>query len=106
MATRPIVPSRNVVFENNVVVFRSDKWASGGVNVGEDTAPKTFRFNGNLWYCEDQPGVSEPKLPVDETNGVIGKNPQFLDPTKGDFGVSKDSPARGRGAHALPKKDK
>ncbi len=100
------VPSRNGVFENNVVVFRSEKWASGGVNVGADTAPTTFRFSGNLWYCEDQPGRSEPKLPVGEMNGLIGKDPQFLDPTKGDFGVGKESPARGRGAHALPNKDK
>lgn len=96
------LPCRNGVFENNLVVFRSDKWADGGINIGPDTTPKTFQFSGNLWYCEDQPGRSEPRLPSAETNGVIGKNPLFIDPAKGDFGVGPDSPARGRGAHALP----
>jgi hypothetical protein len=96
------VPCRNGVFENNVVVFRSDAWVTGGVNVGADTAPKTFTFAGNLWYCEDRPGRSEPQLPTAEANGVVGKNPRFVDPAKGDFAVGPDSPARDRGAHALP----
>jgi hypothetical protein len=100
------VPSRNGVFENNVVVFRSDKWADGGINIGPDTAPKTFRFNGNLWYCEDKPERSEPRLPTAETKGMVGKNPMFIDPARGDFGFGPDSPARGRGAHALPEKDR
>jgi hypothetical protein len=33
---------------------------------------------------------------------VVGKDPQLTDPAKGDFGVGADSPARDRGAHALP----
>jgi hypothetical protein len=96
------VPCRNGVFESNVVVFRSDAWVTGGVNVGPSTAPETFRFAGNLWYCEDRPDRSEPRLPTAETGGVVGKDPRFIDPAKGDFGVGPDSPARGRGAHALP----
>lgn len=98
------VPCRNGVFEYNVVVFRSDAWVTGGINVGANTSPKTFRFANNLWYCEDRPGNSNPKLPTVETDGVIGKNPQFVDPSKGDFGVSPDGPAHDRGAHALPAK--
>jgi hypothetical protein len=96
------VPCRNGVFENNVVVFRSDAWVTGGVNIGPNTAPETFKFSGNLWYCEDRPGRSEPKPPTAETGGLVGKDPQFVDPAKGDFGVRPDSPARDRGAHALP----
>jgi hypothetical protein len=94
--------SRNGLFENNIVVFRSSKWADGGINIGPGTAPKTFRFRGNLWYCEDQPGRSEPKLPVMETDGVVGKDPQLVDPAASDFAARDDGPAKGRGAHALP----
>lgn len=100
------VPCRNGVFENNVVVFRSDAWVTGGVNVGAKTEPKTFKFAGNLWYCEDRPARSEPQLPTPEKDGVVGKDPQFADPAKGDFGVRPDSPARDRGAHALPEKSR
>lgn len=96
------VPCRNGVFENNVVVFRSEKWADGGVNVGPDTAPDTFRFAGNLWYCEDRPDRSEPRLPTPEKDGAVGTDPQFRDPAKGDLGVKPGSPAAGKGAHALP----
>lgn len=96
------VPCRNGVFENNVVVFQSGEWVSGGVNIGPNTAPKTFRFAGNLWYCEDRRARSQPNLPTLETGGTVGEDPRFIDPAKGDFGVSHDSPARTRGAHALP----
>jgi hypothetical protein len=102
-AEKGFVPCRNGVFENNVVVFRSGEWVTGGVNVGPNTAPNTFKFTGNLWYCEDRPGRSEPKLPSAETTGVIGKDPRFRDAAKGDLGVEPDSPALTRGAHALPK---
>lgn len=98
------VPCRNGVFENNVVVFRSGEWVTGGVNIGPNTAPETFRFGGNLWYCEDRPGRSEPKLPTAEKDSVVGEDPRFIDSAKGDFGVGADSPARNRGAHALPAK--
>jgi hypothetical protein len=99
------VPSRNGVFEDNVIVFRSDRWA-GAVNVGGGTAPETFTFSRNLWYCEDRPDRSQPKLPVMETNGVVGQDPQFRDPAKGDYGVKPGSPAAARGAHALPEPKK
>jgi hypothetical protein len=100
------VPCRNGVFERNIVVFRSGSWVDGGVNVGPDTDPKSFKFAENLWYCEDKPEQSAPQLPTVEKDGVIGKNPLFKDPAKGDFGVGPDSPARDIGAHALPNKAK
>jgi hypothetical protein len=95
------VPCRNGVFERNVVVFRSDSWSTGGVNVGPKTEPGSFKFAGNLWYCEDRPGSSAPRLPTAEMDGVIGKNPMFADAAKGDFGVAAGSPASDRGAHAM-----
>jgi Right handed beta helix region len=96
------VPCRYGVFENNLVVFQSEKWIDGGVNVGPSTASKTFRFARNLWYCEDRPERSTPKLPVVEKDGIVGKDPILRDPAKKDFGVKADSPAATRGAHALP----
>ncbi len=71
------VPCRRGVFENNVVVFRSGEWASGGVNIGPGTAPETFTFAGNRWYCEDAPERSRPRLPVPEKNGVYGEKPSL-----------------------------
>jgi hypothetical protein len=97
------VPCRNGAFENNVVVFRSEKWQDDGINIGPNTAPQTFKFARNLWYCEDRPDRSTPKRPTAEADGVVGKDPQFRDAAKGDFGVKPGSPAADRGAHALPK---
>lgn len=94
------VPSRGGVFEDNIVVFRSDRWSEGGVNVGPKTAPETFRFARNVWYCEDRPERSRPTLPTKEIDGVVGKDPTFKDPEKGDFGLKPGSPAAGRGSTA------
>jgi len=96
------VPSRNGVFQNNIIVFRSDRWFEGGVNIGPNTAPQTFRFARNVWYCEDRPDRSHPTLPTPETEGLVGKDPSFRDPADGDFTLRPGSPAVGRGAAALP----
>jgi hypothetical protein len=96
------VPSRNGVFEDNVIVFRSDNWSEGGVNVGGNTAPETFRFARNVWYCEDRPDRSKPNLPTKEVDGIVGLNPLLKDPEKGDFGLSENSPAAKQGASAMP----
>ncbi|HEY3789814.1 MAG TPA: hypothetical protein VGL71_13210, partial [Urbifossiella sp.] len=94
------VPCRNGIFEHNVMAFRSEKWSDGGVNVGPDTAPATFRFTGNLWFCEDRPERSAPSLPSAEKEAVIGKDPLFRDAAKKDFRVMPGSPAADRGAQA------
>lgn len=91
------VPCRNGVFESNLVVFRSDEWASGGVNIGPATAPETFRFARNAWYCLDRPEASRPLLPVSEIDGLYGVEPTFLD----DLSQSESSPTRHLGRDGL-----
>ncbi len=73
------VPSRNGLFEGNLIVFRREELADF-VNVGPYTAPETFQFKGNWWYCEDLPVASRPTLPVTETGGVHGQNPELASP--------------------------
>lgn len=76
--------------------------AAGGVNIGGNTAPATFQFARNWWYCLDDPPRSRPSLPATETAGVYGQSPQFLDAATGDLRLHSESPARGVGAEALP----
>lgn len=69
------VPSRNGVFTDNRVSFDSRDWSEGGVNIGSGTAPQTFTFARNGWYCLDAPARSRPRLPVEEKDGVYGQSP-------------------------------
>lgn len=95
------VPCRNGVFSDNLVVFHSTQWSSGGVNVGANTAPETFQFARNWWYCLDAPARSRPSLPVAETAGTYGQSPQFRDAENGDLRLQPGSPAAAVGAEAL-----
>ena len=95
------VPSRRGWFSDNLVAFRSSHWAEGGVNVGPGTAPQTFRFARNWWYCLDEPARSRPRLPVEETGGVYGRAPLFRDAPAGDLRLEPGSPARIAGAETL-----
>lgn len=92
------VPCRNGRFERNLVVFRSDAWASGGVNIGGGTEPQSFTFAENWWYCSDTPAQSRPTLPTAEKAGVYGKEPRWIDAEAGDLRQRPDSPAKGHGA--------
>lgn len=79
-------------FVNNLVYF--DRGAiSTYVNIGPDTAPGTFTFSNNLWYAHDDPGQSQPSLPVTETGGVVGVDPG-LDT---GYRIEASSPAAGAG---------
>lgn len=69
------VACRGGSFTDNLVVFESSRWAEGGVNVGPGTAPDTFSFARNWWYCSDRPARSQPRLPVKEEGGVYGRSP-------------------------------
>ena len=94
------VPCRNGSFTRNLVVFRSDRWSEGGVNVGAGTDPKSFVFAENWWYCVDAPARSRPTLPTTEKDGIHGKEPLFRDEKHGDLRLQSGSPAKGYGAEA------
>ena len=79
------VACRNGQFTDNVIVFESSRWSEGGVNIGAGTAPETFTFARNWWYCADQPERSRPKLPTTETDGVYGRK---VDEAEGKAGAS------------------
>ncbi len=96
------VPCRDGRFTDNLVVFHSSQWSAGGVNVGAGTAPNTFQFARNGWYCMDQPSRSRPVLPVSESDGTYGTEPAFLDAEAGDFRQTPGSPTRRMGVEALP----
>jgi hypothetical protein len=90
-------------FTDNLVVFRSDQWFSGGLNIGANTAPATFRFARNFWFCSDQPARSKPALPTEEKDGIYGQDPLLSDPEKGDFSLKPGSPAAKFGTEGFPK---
>jgi hypothetical protein len=69
-------PCRNGRFERNLIVFRR-AGVQIQVNIGPHTSPETFAFADNLWYCEDRPQASRPDLPVAETGGLYGVDPQL-----------------------------
>lgn len=83
------VACRNGRFEHNLIAFRSDEVRTT-VNVGGKTQPETFTFQGNHWYCLDRPNATQRavQLPVRETDGTYGVNPQFTDAEKGDLSVT------------------
>ncbi len=68
-------PCQKGVIENNLFVFDSTHWFEGGVNIGPNTAPETFRFVRNFWFCRDNPARSKPTLPSTEVSGTYGSDP-------------------------------
>lgn len=70
------IACRNGRFTDNVIVFDSTQWAEGGVNIGGGTAPESFTFARNWWYCADRPERSEPKLPTPEADARHGRPPE------------------------------
>ncbi len=96
------VPCRGGVVSDNLIVFHSTGWAEGGVNIGPGAAPETFRFARNHWFCVDRPELSRPRLPSAEEAGTYGVEPQFEQAEKLDLRQKATSPARSRGAEALP----
>ena len=60
-------------FEYNIVVF--DKRVRSFVNVGPNTDVNSFIFKANAWFDKD--GNRKPNLPVIETDGIYGINPNF-----------------------------
>ena len=68
-------PCRNVLIKDNRIIFRRSQ-VQIDLNIGDATAPETFRFESNRWFAEDKPQASKPKLPVEEKNGVYGSDPR------------------------------
>lgn len=96
------VPSRNGVFSDNIVAFRSAQWFERGVNISPGTDPKSFQFARNFWFCLNDPSRSRPRLPTPETNGIYAQDPLLRDADAGDLRLQPDSPALKMGAEALP----
>jgi len=82
------VPCRKGRFLSNVVVFRSDQ-VREIVNIGGNTAPETFEFSGNEWYCIDRPADTQRlvRLPVAEAKGTYGGDPKLKAPESGDLSI-------------------
>ncbi len=68
-------PCRNVLLKDNRIIFRRSQIRTD-LNIGDATAPKTFRFENNRWFAEDQPQASKPSLPVAEKGGGYGLDPR------------------------------
>ncbi len=95
------VACRNGVFEHNVVVFRRGD-LTPAVNVGPNTAPGTFTFRNNVWFCIDAPPASRQALPVAETGSLYGQDPKLKDPAKGELTITDAKIAHLAGPAALP----
>ena len=95
------VPCRNGSFSDNLIAYRASE-VSVTVNVGPDTAPQSFEFARNYWYCIDDEQRALPKLPVAEVDARGGADPKFADAPAGEFTLAADSAARAHGATALP----
>ena len=94
------VPCRNGVFSNNLIAFRSDE-TRGTTNIGGGTAPDTFKFASNHWYCIDRPDRSDRlSLPVKEEDGFYGTDPQFMNAEEGDLRLKEASPVRDAGVRS------
>jgi len=96
------VPSRNGTLTDNLFVFRSDDWSEGGVNLGDGVDAKSFRFERNWWYCENDPARTKQlvRLPSEEVDGIYGRDPELRE---GEATVRPDSPASRVGSQALPR---
>ena len=68
-------PCRSVLLKDNRIVFRRAQ-VQIEINIGADTEPQTFRFEGNHWFAEDRPQASKPLLPSQEENGTYGVDPR------------------------------
>ena len=96
------VPCRNGDFADNLIVFSTSDWSSGGVNVGSGTKPESFKFARNFWFCKDRPERSKPSLPMAEVGGTYGIDPKVTLTQDRRVLVEKGSPAAKVGAHAYP----
>lgn len=86
----------NNIFRNNIV-FIGNAAANPTINIGPNTKPETFIFSNNLWFNADNASWAGPNLPVTESNGIINRNPMFINAASGNFSIQATSPAVGKG---------
>jgi hypothetical protein len=81
-------PCRNVRVLSNVVAFRSDEMRQA-VNVGAGTAPESFEFRGNQWWCLDRPEATGRlvRAPGKVLEEKVGVDPGFRNAEAGDLGL-------------------
>jgi len=91
-------PCQKCSFEQNLVVF--DQRVNVFVNVGPNTAPKTFTFARNAWFQKDGRKAA-PKLPAPEKAGIYHVDPKLEHPgTSKMRRTSPDARLKGIGADA------
>ena len=75
-----MAPTRGGAFVGNTIVWHDGDLLTF-VNVGAGTEPESFVFADNVWFCATHPARSAPTgLPVEETGGVSGVDPELKDP--------------------------
>ncbi len=82
------LPCQGGRFERNLVVF--NERVRTFVNVGPDTLPETFVFEGNAWFCCD--ADRRPTLPVEETGGIYQVDPRLEFPEEPEMRRHSDDP--------------
>ncbi len=87
----------NNTFANNIVVVNNS--LSTDVNIGPNTLPATFKFKNNLWYHLQNASWRGPVLPVMEMNGILQKDPLFVNVAGGNYHLNSNSPAIGKGLY-------
>jgi hypothetical protein len=69
------VPCQTGSLTDNLIVFQAEQ-VRVAVNVGPGTKPQSFTFARNAWFAEDGPNRSRLSLPVKETDGIYGMDPE------------------------------
>ncbi|HQW27495.1 MAG TPA: T9SS type A sorting domain-containing protein, partial [Saprospiraceae bacterium] len=80
---------------NNIIYI--DNLVSVECNIGPNTAPETFTFSNNFWYHSEDSNWPGPDLPVEDTDNIVGEDPQFVDDGAEDFNLMQGSAAVGVG---------
>jgi len=94
-----VAETRNGRVLFNIVVI--DSTFHTFLNIGPDTDPESFTFDGNLWFHLDIPDWTMSTIPNDagltivQTNALVQQDPLFTDPASNDFTLGSGSPAAG-----------
>ncbi|HYJ10125.1 MAG TPA: right-handed parallel beta-helix repeat-containing protein [Polyangiaceae bacterium] len=95
------LPASNGRISNNLFVYTRAEITNGGraINVGADTSPATFSCENNLWYASDDvAGSADVDYQGAAVSGTLAPaDPDFADPSNGDFTLAANSPAVGAG---------